>query len=212
MTAFQGNVLSCEIGDQKTINTCFGLDLDDMDAITDRIIEEFEAQKAEKVKSFLKKNLSRNVYANWSEEIDNIQENPECLEKSGEIFNYLLQDFKEEEIKKNLSVIATEKEKLQIVDYVIIPFVKKDYTEYIFSDSEIIATTYKDKPLLQKVKKGLGNVVVAGCSLSLKKKTWEVTGLKLLEFIQENFSSQKKQQLTMEKEKSIGNNNNIYKN
>ncbi len=212
MAAFQGDFLPGKVGEQKEINTCFGLDLDDMDVITDRIINEFEAKKAEKAKAFLQKNLSRNVYENWSEEIKNIQENPECLEKSGEIFNYLLQNFNEEEIKKNLSVIATEKEKMELLDYVYIPFMKKDYTEYIFEESEPLTRTYKDKPLIQKVKKGNGNVMVVGCSLELKKKNWEVTGLKLLSMVKENLSAQKKQQLLSEKNQDFTMNNYIYKN
>ena len=211
MAAFKDSLLEWKIGEQKKINTCFGLDLEDMDVISDRMLHEFEGQKAEKVKAFLRKNLSRTVYANWSEKIENIQENPECLEKSGEIFNYLLQDFKEEEIKKNLSVTATEKEKLQLFDYIIIPFMKKNYTEYLIEDAELIIDTQKGKPLMQKVKAGMGNVVVVGCSVSLKKKTWEVTGPNILELIKESFSAQKKHQLTREREQSIGKNNYIYK-
>ena len=208
---FKGKLLSWKKGEQKKIITSFGIEITDLNIISDRIVEAIEAKKAEKVKNFLAENLSGKLYSHWRNEIENIQENPECLEKSGEIFNYLLQEFSEEEIKKNLSLSATEEEKKEKIEYITIPLVQKEYTELILKEAESIVDTKEGKPLFQKVKKGLGNIVVAGCSLALEKEAWDVSGTEIMENLEKSFSEQKKQQLLVEKEQSFGISNYVYK-
>lgn len=207
---FDGKLLSWRVQGKQKIKTSFGLRMSDISVIQKRVIEGIEAEKAEKVKKFLKENLSRGVYDSWRYEIEDIQENPQCLEKSGEIFTNLMDKYSEEKIKEKLSLSATEEEKVKALAYIKIPLIEKKLSRLSVKESEILISTEDKEVLIQKVQKGLGNVIVAGCSLALKKETWDVLGSEILEQVEKNLSEQKKRQLQTERDQGFGKGNYIY--
>lgn len=207
---FKKKLMSWNVQEKQKIKTSFGLRMSDIGIIQKRVIEGIEAEKAEKVKKFLEENLSRTIYDNWRYEIADIQENSYCLEKSGEIFTYLLEKYSEETIKEKLSLSATEEEKVKALAYIRIPFIEKKLSLLSVRESETLISSEEKGALMQKVQKGLGNVIIAGCSLALKKDTWDVLGSEILEQVEKNLSEQKKRQLQTEKEQSSGKGNYIY--
>ena len=208
--AFTDKDFSCKIDRSRKIHTSFGLSADDYSLIEQRMTQKLESKKAEQVRTFLKENLSAKLYEQWRSDISNIQDNLYCLDESGEIFSYLREYYEEDELKKNLSMSATDEEKMKIKENLEIPVLSCRLQSISMGKSEDVLTDENHNLILQKKALGLGNIMVSGCSLALDEKYWDVIGNEILEQVKENLSQKKKQQLLMERQQSHQYENYIY--
>lgn len=199
LSAFDGEFFSWNVEGKKKITTSLGLDLSDIGVIQQRLIQGIEEEKAEKVREFLSVNLSRTLYDSWKIEIANIRENSYCLDKSEEIFTYLLEKYSEEELKQHLSLSVTEEERKKILSKIEIPYIERKLTQIAVEGGEPLIYSEGRDVILQKKSQGLGEVILSGCSLALERKKWDVLGNEILERIIKNIPDYKKQQLQAEK-------------
>lgn len=208
---FSTKMGSWKVGRTRQVSTCFGLDFTDTALIEQRLVQKLEAEKTERVKEFLRENLSAELYNSWGYEIANIQDNSYCLEESGEIFTYLKEFYRDEKIKASLSLSVTNEERERISENIQIPVIHRKLTNIRLKESETLVATEQEKVLLQKTTLGLGNVILSGCSLVMAEKYWNVLGNEIAEKILDNLSSKRKKQLLLEQQQNYDTGNYIYR-
>lgn len=193
---------------RKTRKTTFGLTLSDMSQIEQRIINDAKAKKISAVQAFLKRSLPANVYDTWEYEISDLAEDNSFLDVGQDVYNALLEKYTAEELGDKLSLELSRKEMEKALSHIRLDSVTKKISTIHLRDSEVIIS--EEEPLLQKTSKGLGSVVMAGCSLGLSKKEWKVLGAELTEKITNNISEQRRQQLSLEKQQLTQGENYLY--
>lgn len=211
LDAFEGKLFECVREESYQIRTSLGLTKADMSTVRQRLLEELKEQKAEQVKFFLRDRLSETLYQKWHDEIEQLELDSSCLQNGGEIYTYLTRRYSPAALADFLSLDPTEAERRAVTENIEIPKVAKRLSCLHMSNSQILIQTEKEQPILQKKQIGLGNLLLSGISLSLKRSFWDVLGMEMNRHLQENVSSQKKRQLSGEGDAHFDEAEDIYR-
>lgn len=208
--AFDGGLFEYERGESFQILTSLGLTESDMGLVRKRLLAELKKQKVEQVKFFLRDRLSEALYQKWHDEIEQLEKDSSCLQRGGEIYNYLTRSYSPAGLRDFLALTPTKAEQRAAIENVKIPRVSKRLSCLHTSNAQVLIQTGDEQPILQKKQIGLGVLLLSGISVSLKRSWWDVLGKEMNQHILENMPSQKARQLSREGDNNFDEAGEIY--
>lgn len=203
LSAFSGTMLNGTVGKTSHINTTLGITKEDLEDVREKAVQVAQDKRLDEVKTFLLDNLSTELSASYSDQIEWLEEDESLLMENGEIYTYLLKKFDEDALKEKLTYKLSDEEKQNIQNGIILKDMEKTVLHLKMDNAQDILEE-EDNVLIQKISYGQGNILVSGVDLGLDKELWYSVGSVLASLCENNISPARHKQLQKEGNGELG--------